>query len=68
MIARSAYSHSMRVAEAIATRSSGWIPRASRPAAIVLTVSAVCAQVSDAQPVPAGNRNASASGVAATRS
>ena len=43
MIARSAYSYSMRVAEAIATRSSGRIPRASRPAAIVLTVSAVWA-------------------------
>ena len=56
MIARSAYSHSTRVALAIATRSSGRIPRASRPAAIVLTVSAVCAQVTEAHPSPAGNR------------
>ena len=58
----------MRVVEAIATRCSGWIPSASRPAARVLTVSAVWAHVTEAQPAPAGNRNASPSGVAATLS
>src|SRR6266536_2970221 len=68
MIARSAYSHSMRVALAIPTRSSGWIPSASRPAAVVLTVSSVCPQVTDAQPPLVGKRNASALGVAATPS
>ncbi len=52
----------------MATRCSGWIPRASRPAAIVLTVSAVWAQVTEAQPDSVGKRNASACGVAATRS
>ena len=68
MIARSAYSHSMRVLEAMATRCSGWIPRASSPAASVLTVSAVWAQVTEVHPVSVGNRNASARGVAATLS
>jgi len=68
MIARSAYNHSIRVAEAMATRFSGWIPRASRPAASVFTVSAVCAQVTEVHPVSVGKRNASASGLAAARS
>ena len=68
MTARSAYTHSIRVLLAIATRSSGRTPSARRPAAMVLTVSSTCAQVTESQPTPVGNRNASASGIAATRS
>ncbi len=43
----SARIHSTRVEEETATRSSGRTPRASSPAAIAWTRSAVCAQVSE---------------------
>ena len=68
--ARSAYTHSMRVLHTIATRSSGRMPSASRPAARVVTVSSTWAHVTDSQagPAPVGKRNASAPGVAATLS
>ena len=56
MTAKSAYSHSMRVEDAIATRSWGLIPSASNPAATVLTVSAACAHVTDSQPPGTGER------------
>ena len=53
---------------AIATRSSGRIPSARRPAATVVTISPTRAHVTDSQPASLGKRNASASGVAVTRS
>src|SRR6186997_1804476 len=44
------------------------MPRATRPAATWRTRASVCAQVTDSQSAPRGNRNASAAGVRATRS
>jgi kynureninase len=67
-IAKSTSAHSTRVAAMIATRSSGRSPRASSPAPIARTRSPTSPQVSDRQPPSAGYRNASRSGVAATRS
>ncbi|CAM5675696.1 hypothetical protein SFUMM280S_01856 [Streptomyces fumanus] len=49
MMPRSARIHSMRVAEASATRCSGAMPRSIRPAAMAWTRSAAWAQVSDFQ-------------------
>src|SRR5262245_9301417 len=68
MIAQSARIQSTRVFEMIATRCSGWMPSASRPAAHSVTCSPVSRQVIETQPSPTGRRNASRSGVAATRS
>ena len=49
LIARSAKIHSYRVPEAIATRCSGSMPSATRPAARRVTWSPVSAQVSECQ-------------------
>src|ERR1039458_7032660 len=66
--ARSATTQSYLVLEAIATRCSDLIPKATRPAAACRARTSTCAQVTDSQAVPRGNRNASASGVLDTRS
>ncbi len=68
MIARSASTHSYRVLEAIATRSSGAMPSASNPAATASTCAAVSFQVSDTQRSPSSFRNASLSPDRRTRS
>ena len=52
MIARSARIHSIRVPEAIATRSSRSTPSDSSPAAIWKALSLVCVQVRETQRSP----------------
>ena len=65
---KSTTTHSYRVPDASATRSSGLMPSAIRPAAMCSTRSPNCCQLTLAQPSSSGKRNASAFGVAATRS
>src|SRR6266545_1178879 len=70
MIPRSARTHSIRVLERIATRSSGCTPSPRSPAAIALARSATWDQVSQAgesASVGPGWPKARASGVALTR-
>ena len=65
----SARTHSILVLLAIATRSSGCNPRASKPAAIRFISSPASFQDRTRHvPSPAGEPKAGASGVAATRS
>ncbi len=54
MMARSARIHSKRVPEAIPTRCSDSMPRLSSPAASLVTLSPVSAQVTDSQLSPRG--------------
>ena len=64
---RSQSSHSTRVFDAIATRSSRPSPSESSPAAIAFTRSPACRHVIDRHSSPTGYRYASRSGVSWTR-